>query len=218
MKIIKPSYEIIFPLGENGLINECRKIERIGRICYKSEDKITDNSWKKFVSMLRERQHGAMLEHSSMSVIFTTSRGVTHELVRHRLASFGQESTRYCNYNQDKFGKEISVIDPFIITGAGDSDSYSSWKLSCEEAEKRYFKILEKGYSPQIARAVLPTCTKAEIGITCNFREFFHIFSLRISKNAHPEICELMTPLYKYLHNIIPEIFTIDSVDNFLGI
>lgn len=213
MKIVKADSEIIFPLDNEGIINECKKIEKIGRVCYKSEDKITENSWKNFVMMLRKNKHGAMLEHSSLSVKFITSRGVTHELIRHRLASFAQESTRYCAYNKDKFNNEITVIDPFISGGKCDSDSYKEWRELCEKAEKSYFKVLDLGYSPQIARGVLPTCLKAEICVTTNFREWLHIFDLRISKFAHPEICALMTPLYKHLHSIIPEVFTIDRIE-----
>jgi thymidylate synthase (FAD) len=211
MNIIGATSEIIFPFDDEGLINECKKIEKIGRVCYKSEDKITNDSWKKFVLMLRKNKHGAMLEHSSLSVKFITSRGVTHELVRHRLASFAQESTRYCSYNKDKFGNEITVISPFVEKGT--DSAWNSWKLSCEEAEKQYFNILKEGFSPQIARAVLPTSLKAEICVTANFREWLHIFDLRISKFAHPEICILMLPLYKHLHKIIPEVFTIDRIE-----
>lgn len=209
MKLEKPKYEIIYP---QDFIIECKKIERMGRICYKSEDRIIDDSWKKFVTMLREKQHGAMLEHSSMSVIFTTDRGVSHELVRHRLASFAQESTRYCNYSKEKFDGQITFIEPWHDK----TDTTNNWRDTMAQIEKSYHYLIENGYSPQIARSVLPNSLKTEIGVTANFREWLHIFELRISVAAHPAIVSLLTPLYQYLNSIIPEIFTIEKVDKYL--
>ena len=148
MKIIKPSYEILTPISDGG-IKELQHIEKIGRVCYKSEDRITDDgeSAKKFVKMLISNGHEAMIEHSSLSVKFVVDRGVSHELVRHRIASFAQESTRYCNYSKDKFGNEITVILPcFFDTGMGilsNSLVYQEWKLACECAEERYFNLLK---------------------------------------------------------------------------
>ena len=148
MKIIKPSYEILTPISDGG-IKELQHIEKIGRVCYKSEDRITDDgeSAKKFVKMLISNGHEAMIEHSSLSVKFVVDRGVSHELVRHRIASFAQESTRYCNYSQDKFGNEIIVILPcFFDTGMGilsNSLVYQEWKLACECVEERYFNLLK---------------------------------------------------------------------------
>jgi thymidylate synthase (FAD) len=214
MKVVDQSYQIIYPNNcPNGLIDECKKIELAGRTCYKSEDKITDDSWKKFVTMLRDKQHGAMLEHSSITIKFITSRGVLAELTRHRLASYAVESTRYCNYSKEKFDKEIAVIDPFISEGICDSTVYKEWKETCEKAEESYFKLLEYGYTPQIARSVLPTCLKTEITMTMNFRELIHILKLRCSKSAHPEIRALFLPLYKYLKEVIPEVFLIKDLE-----
>jgi thymidylate synthase (FAD) len=212
MKIVKQSYEILSPVVPLGLVEECKKIEKAGRLCYKSEDKITDDSWRKFITMLREKQHGAMLEHSSMTLKLITDRGVLAELTRHRIASFAVESTRYCNYSKDKFSNEITVIDPFIEEC--DDKVYKDWKELCEFSEKKYFDILSKGYTPQIARSVLPQSLKCEIIITANFREYLHIFTLRCSKAAHPSIRNLFLPVYKELNKIIPEIFTIKEIDD----
>lgn len=207
MRIIDAGYKILTPISENG-IEELQHIERIGRVCYKSEDKITSDgeSAKRFVRMLIKNNHGAMLEHSSLSVLFTVDRGVTHEMVRHRMASFAQESTRYANYSKDKFGNEITVIAPKF-----DNDyMYTDWKEACEFAERKYLRLLELGVSPQIARSVLPTSTKADITITTNYREWRHILNLRAAGTTgtpHPQIAEVMVPLLKELQEKIPVVF-----------
>ena len=212
MKIIKPSYEILTPISDGG-IKELQHIEKIGRVCYKSEDRITDDgeSAKKFVKMLISNGHEAMIEHSSLSVKFVVDRGVSHELVRHRIASFAQESTRYCNYSKDKFGNEITVILPcFFDTGMGvlsNSLVYQEWKLACECAEERYFNLLKMGATPQQARTVLPNSLKTEITITANYREWRNFFKLRTAEASHPQMREITIPLLKELQTLIPIIF-----------
>ena len=212
MKIIKPSYEILTPISDGG-IKELQHIEKIGRVCYKSEDRITDDgeSAKKFVKMLISNGHEAMIEHSSLSVKFVVDRGVSHELVRHRIASFAQESTRYCNYSKDKFGNEITVILPcFFDTGMGilsNSLVYQEWKSACECAEERYFNLLKMGATPQEARTVLPNSLKTEITITANYREWRNFFKLRTAEAAHPQMREVTIPLLKELKTLIPIIF-----------
>ena len=212
MKIIKPSYEILTPISDGG-IKELQHIEKIGRVCYKSEDRITDDgeSAKKFVKMLINNGHEAMIEHSSLSVKFIVDRGVSHELVRHRIASFAQESTRYCNYSKDKFGNEITVILPcFCDTGIGvlsNSLVYQEWKLACECAEERYFNLLKMGATPQQARTVLPNSLKTEITITANYREWRNFFKLRTAEASHPQMREVAIPLLKELKTFIPIIF-----------
>ena len=212
MKIIKPSYEILTPISDGG-IKELQHIEKIGRVCYKSEDRITDDgeSAKKFVKMLISNGHEAMIEHSSLSVKFVVDRGVSHELVRHRIASFAQESTRYCNYSKDKFGNEITVILPcFFDTGMGilsNSLVYQEWKLACEYAEERYFNLLKMGATPQEARTVLPNSLKTEITITANYREWRNFFKLRTAEASHPQMREVTIPLLKELKTLIPIIF-----------
>ena len=212
MEIIKPSYEILTPISDGG-IKELQHIEKIGRVCYKSEDKITEDgeSAKKFVKMLISNGHEAMIEHSSLSVKFVVDRGVSHELVRHRIASFAQESTRYCNYSKDKFGNEITVILPcFFDTGMGilsNSLVYQEWKLACECAEERYFNLLKMGATPQQARTVLPNSLKTEITITANYREWRNFFKLRTAESSHPQMREVTIPLLKELKTLIPIIF-----------
>ena len=206
MKIIKPSYEILTDISENG-IKELQHIEKIARVCYKSENLITKDgeSAKKMVKMLIDRDHTAMIEHSSLSVKFVVDRGVSHELVRHRLASFAQESTRYCNYSNDKFGKEITVIEPCFFSSL--SDSYTFWKHAMESAEEHYFSLLYSGATPQEARSVLPNSTKTEITLTANYREWRNFFKLRTTKVAHPQMREVTIPLLKELKTRLPIIF-----------
>ena len=218
MNILKAGFEILTPISEGG-IEELKHIEKIGRVCYKSEGKITENgeSAKKFVKMLIDRGHEAMIEHSSLSVKFVVDRGVSHELVRHRIASFAQESTRYVNYSLEKFGNEINVID--IRDGINldnkmknmDSDTISAimgeWCLAMEDAEKHYMKMIELGATPQIARSVLPNSTKTEITITANYREWRNFFKLRVPNTAHPQMREVTIPLLKELKRRLPIIF-----------
>lgn len=146
-----------------------------------------------------------MIEHSSLSVKFIVDRGVSHELVRHRIASFAQESTRYCNYSKDKFGKEITVIEPCFFSPL--SDSYTFWKHATESAEAHYFSLLDSGATPQEARSVLPNSTKTEITITANYREWRNLFKLRTAKAAHPQMREVVIPLLKELKEKLPIIF-----------
>ena len=219
MKIIKPSYEILTPISDGG-IKELQHIEKIGRVCYKSENRITDDgeSAKKFVKMLISNGHEAMIEHSSLSVKFVVDRGVSHELVRHRIASFAQESTRYCNYSKDKFGNEITVILPcFFDTGMGilsNSLVYQEWKLACECAEEHYFNLLKMGATPQQARTVLPNSLKTEITITANQREWRNFFKLRTAEASHPQMREITIPLLKEIKTLIPIIFDDIEVEN----
>ncbi len=218
MKIINPTFEILSEISEGG-IKELQHIERIGRVCYKSEDRITEDgeSAKKFVKMLIEKGHEAMIEHSCLSVKFTVDRGVSHELVRHRIASFAQESTRYCNYTKDKFGSEISVIclmggilldnKTNSLSGEDISKLINEWSAAMKDAERHYFKMIEIGATPQIARSVLPNSAKTEITITANYREWRNFFKLRTPNSAHPSMREVTIPLLKQLKQRIPIIF-----------
>lgn len=204
MKIIKASYEILTPISENGK-TELQFIEKIGRVCYKSEDRITDSSAETFVKMLIDRGHEAMIEHSILTVKFICDRATSHELVRHRLCSFAQESQRYCNYSGDKFDNEVTFIEPSYI----DSNlSLECWKNSMYKAELDYLGAIKNwGLTPEEARAVLPNSTKTEIVITANYREWRNILKLRTSKAAAPQMRELMIPLLKELQGKIPVIF-----------
>lgn len=203
MKIINASYRIETPTysGEKLL----KSIEQAGRTCYKSEDRITDESAEAFVRMLIERGHESVLEHASITVRFVCDRGVSHEIVRHRIASFSQESTRYCNYSNDRFRNEITFIKPcFLEDGTG---GYKLWKQAMFVAEKEYFDLLNWGFTPQEARSVLPNSTKTEIIMTANLREWRHFLKLRTAKAAHPQMRELTVPLLKELQEWIPVIF-----------
>lgn len=206
MKVIEPSYEILTEISKGG-IKELKHIEKIGRVCYKSEDKITEDgeSAKKFVKMIINRGHEAMIEHSSLSVKFIVDRGVSHELVRHRIASFAQESTRYCNYSKDKHGGEITFIQPCFFEE--NSDKYNRWCSAMICCEKLYMLLLKDGATPQEARSVLPNSTKTEITITANYREWRNFFKLRTAKAAHPQMREVTVPLLTELKKRLPIIF-----------
>ena len=189
-----------------------KKIERIGRTCYKSEDRITDDSAVKFVKMLVENGHEAMIEHVHVSVRIICDRGVSHEIVRHRMASYAQESTRYCNYGKDKFGKEITVIEPNFWNDKPDCKKV--WEEAMKQAEEAYMKLIELGATPQEARSVLPNSLKTEIVVTMNLREWRHFFKLRTDKAAHPQIREIAVPLLKAFKEKIPVVFDDINCDN----
>lgn len=204
MIIVKPSFKILSKIEPK---DQLQLIERIGRVCYKSEDRIdkTGDSAKKLISNLLKWHHEAVIEHSFLSVKFICDRGVTHELVRHRIASFAQESTRYCNYANEKFGRQITVIEPYFYKK--DPKKYATWKKAMELAEQSYFDLLKQGSTPQEARSVLPNSLKTEITVTSNFREWRNIFRLRCAPDAHPQARELLIPLLKELQKKIPIIF-----------
>lgn len=202
MKIIRPWFEIITPIQATDVM---RRIEEIGRTCYKSEAKITEGSAAKFVHNLIRSGHESVLEHCTISVRFTVDRGVSHEIVRHRLASYSQESTRYCNYGQDKFGNEITVIAPCYLKV--DSPAYLIWKTACESCELAYLALLDQGCTPQEARSVLPNSLKTELVMTANIREWRHFLKLRCSKAAHPQIREVAIGLRNQLIDLLPHLF-----------
>lgn len=205
MRVVKAGYEILDELNGAEIL---KKIERVARVCYKSEDKITEGSAEKMVKALIKRGHEAMLEHYSFSVKFICDRGVSHEIVRHRLASFAQESTRYCNYSKEGFGGEIAVIKPLYLSE--DTEGYKSWLKTCEYMEAQYFALLDFGCTPQEARAVLPNSLKTEIVVTANLREWRHFFKLRavgVTGAPHPQMREVAVPLLKELRERVPIIF-----------
>ncbi len=202
MKIIRPSHEILsMPDGDAIL----KLIELAGRTCYKSEEKITPDSAKKFATGIIKSGHHSVIEHVSITVRFVCDRGISHEIVRHRLASYSQESTRYANYSKDKFGSKITVIKPLFWEEG--SPEYEEWASAMREAERHYMKLLSLGAKAEQARSVLPNSLKTEIVMTCNVREWKWVFKLRCSKAAHPQIRELMLPLLKELHEKIPVLF-----------
>jgi len=199
MKIINQSWNIynIF----DGL-EILKKLERIGRVSYKSEDKITEDSAAKFVKMLIDSGHESTIEHVSLTVHIITDRGVSHELVRHRIASFTQESTRYCNYSKGKFGSELTVIMPPL-----QPVELSEWKITIQAIEASYLRLINEGVSSQLARLVLPHSLKTELYMTMNFREWRHFFKLRTSPKAHPQMRELALGMLNNLKHMVPVIF-----------
>lgn len=185
------------------------QLERIGRTCYKSEEKIGAESARKFITKLIESGHEAMLEFFDITVRFITNRGVTHELVRHRLCSYAQESTRYINYSK----KPMTFIIPCWLEADFKSEEQPSAEMmlfveSCLEAQRNYIRLIkEYNWHPQQAREVLPNSLKTEIVIKANIREWRHIFRLRCSKPAHPQMRALMEPLRQELQGIFPYFF-----------
>lgn len=189
------------------------KIERAGRICYQSTHKIEDGSAEKFIKMIIANGHESVLEHEKITVRVVCDRGVTHEIVRHRIASYSQESTRYCNYSADRFGNQISIID--IFNAMDDCQAikdvqtaFEVWMLAMEESEKSYIKLINLGVPPQLARGVLPNSLKTEIYITMNLREWRHFFKLRTTLKAHPQMREITIPMLKEFTRMLPCVFS----------
>lgn len=211
MQIISPSVDILSAVDGQAIL---RHLELVGRTCYKSEGLITDTSAENFVRKLIARGHDAIIEHESISVRFICDRGVSHELVRHRLASYAQESTRYCNYSKSQFNGEITVIKPCFLVE--DTEAYRQWEWSMHWAECAYFDLLNIGLSPQEARCVLPNSLKTEVVMTANLREWRTVLRLRCSKAAHPQMREVMLILLEKLHSLIPVVFD-DIYEEYLG-
>lgn len=214
IKFIKPSYSIETPSEiMEGFLSH---IERAGRTCYKSEDKITDDSAKEFVRKIIKLGHESVIEHCSITARFICDRGVTHELVRHRLASFSQESTRYVNYG--KMGIEFIIPEWCTNIQPGEHDisdlvrfsfhtGEAIWAASVYNSAMTYNKLLELGWSPQQARGVLPNSLKTEIVVTANLREWRTIGKQRRPKGAHPQMREIMIPFFQDLNERIPVVF-----------
>ncbi|MBR4983252.1 MAG: FAD-dependent thymidylate synthase [Lachnospiraceae bacterium] len=202
MRVIEPWFEILDEIkGEEML----KRIERIGRVCYKSEDKITEDSAVKFVGNILRSGHESVIEHEKISVRIVCDRGVTHEVVRHRIASYSQESTRYCNYSKEKFGKELTFVKP--LYWEEDCKEYKLWLDTMQNIEDTYNKLIEMGAEAQQARSVLPNSLKTEIVVTMNLREWRHFFKLRTAKRAHPQMREIACPLLEAFKKVVPVIF-----------
>jgi len=216
VKLVKQGHQILSRISIDG-IEELQRIEIAGRTCYKSEERITPDgeSAKRFVKMIIDNGHEAMLEHSSLSVRFICSRGVSHEIVRHRLFSFAQESTRYCNYSKGKFGGECTFIVPPDMPWSVDTEDYVNsnnsikiyWFNSLVSAEDDYTNLIEMGWKPEQARDVLPNALKTEIVVTGNYREWRHFFKLRCDEKAHPHIRILAKDLLEDIKLRIPVVF-----------
>ncbi len=208
MQIISPSVEI---LGNPDPRQMLRNMEAAGRVCYKSEANIKENTAGPFLRRLVQSGHESVIEHEKLSVKIICDRGVTHEIVRHRIASYSQESTRYCNYTKDKFGNELTFIKP-LFWDEGDT-CYTLWKEQMASIEKGYFALIEAGATPEEARSVLPNSLKTEIVVTMNMREWRHFFRLRGSKAAHPQIREIVRLLLPKFRELLPDLFEDIVVD-----
>lgn len=223
MILIKPSYVI-----ENLDVNKLKFVEKFGRICYKSEENMTDETLQKFLKRIIDSGHESVIEHFSFSVRFIIDRGVSHELVRHRLAAFSQESTRYCSYNKDRFGGQITyIIPPWLMdVNPGEYKSIYDleglskpsllWLFEMLNIESKYMELTNTyNWTAQQARSILPNSLKTEIAVTANLREWRHIFKMRAAPDAHPQMREIMIPLLNEVRSIIPIIF--DDIHNILN-
>ena len=183
-----------------------RRIEQAGRTCYKSgvSDDVSD-SHLRFVRMIIRNGHESVLEHEKISARIICDRGVTHEIVRHRLGSYSQESTRYCNYSHDKFGSEITCITPSFWQN--NAELLGAWRNAMEQAEQTYFHMLSQGAAPEQARSVLPNSLKTEIVVTYNLREWRHFLRLRTAKAAHPQMREVALLALRLLQERVPVVF-----------
>lgn len=202
MRIIEPGFEIVDLLDGNEML---KRIERAGRVCYKSEAGITNDSAIRFVKNIIRNGHESVIEHEKITVKIICDRGVSHEIVRHRIASYSQESTRYCNYYAEKFENELTFIKPYFWNK--DFAKYKIWENTMLYIEKAYMELIEAGAKPQEARSVLPNSLKTEIIVTMNLREWRHFFKLRADNAAHPQMRQIALPLLKEFQNEIPVIF-----------
>lgn len=201
MKIIKPYIELEKIDG----IDIMKKIEKACRTCYRSENNITEDSYKKLLNNCIIRGHESVLEHEKITVRMYVDIGVYKDLTRHRIASFSIESTRYCNYGKDKFDNEIKVIDPCNIE---EETIYKEWEEAIKVIEEKYLNMAKMGATPDQMRMILPHSTASEVVMTANIREWRHILELRTTKHVHPSVRQVMIPFLLYLKQEMPEIFS----------
>lgn len=209
MIIVKPKVLVPEKALDSDLLG---KLERYARVCYKSEDKMSNQGDPIFIERIIKSGHESVIEHEKVTVMFIIDRGISHEVVRHRIAAYSQESTRYCRYNQNKFGNEITVIEPFFFSE--NKTAYRYWAEACLAAEKNYMALLDAGHSAQEARSVLPTCLKTEMVVTYNMREWRHFFRLRCDAAAHPQMRQVTIPLLKLFKISFPALFEDIEYDN----
>lgn len=181
-----------------------KRIERACRTCYRSEDKISEESYKNLLTNCLNRGHESVLEHEKITVRIYSDIGTYKDLTRHRFVSFSVESTRYCSYNKDKYGNEIAVVNPVYIE---DKEVFETWKKAIEDMEKAYMKMKELGASTDMCREILPHSTAAEYTMTANIREWKHILELRTTNHVHPAIRQVLIPLLLLFKEQMPEIF-----------
>lgn len=209
MKTVIPSFEI---LGNVNSVEILKNLEYYARTCYKSEGLISDDSAAPFLRRIIKNGHESVIEHEKVTVKITCDRGVSHEIVRHRIASYSQESTRYCNYSKEKFGNELTFIKPFFWEEG--SQEYQIWKAQMQAIENNYLNLIRLGAPPDQARTILPNSLKTEIVVTMNFREWRHFFRLRTSKRAHPQMREISIPLFFKFRELFPPLFDDIQIDS----
>ena len=199
MILIQPKIEV-----ENyNPIQIMKNIERACRTCYRSENFITEESYKKLLKNCINRGHESVLEHEKITVRMTCDIGVYKDLTRHRFGSFSIESTRYCNYSKDKFDNNIKFIEPIYFD---DGDKGQLWADTMMEIESQYMKMATAGCTPDEMRMILPHSTAAEVTMTANIREWRHILDLRTKKMTHPAIRQLLIPLLLKFQEDMPEL------------
>ena len=203
MKIIEPRAELAQDLDAAEIM---RHLERAGRVCYKSESKISDTSAEKFIANIIKSGHESVIEHVSVTFKIICDRGVSHEIVRHRLASYSQMSTRYCDYSGDKFGGELSFIKPCFW--ADGDENFELWRQAMEYAEKIYLSMRKNGARPEQARSILPNSLATEIFMTANLREWRHFLKLRTSPRAHPQMRQIALQICATFKENLPVIFS----------
>ena len=203
MKLIDPSIEILSPIDGKAIM---KLLEKAGRTCYKSEDLITDNSCDKFVGAILSKHHESVIEHVSITVKFIGSRSMSHQLVRHRIASYSQESQRYCNYTRNKFGGDIIFIKPIKYDG-WDFNTQGLFDGALSIAETHYQELIAAGLQAQDARDVLPNACKTEVVATMNLRSWRHFFKMRTDVHAQDEIRFLANQLLAEFKKELPIIF-----------
>ena len=201
MKIIEPSVELVEDFDAAAVI---QKLERAGRVRYKSEGNIKADSAEKFIRGIIKRGHESVIEHATVSFKIVCDRGVTHELVRHRLASYSQESSRFCDYSAGKFGGELTFIKPCFWTD--DDENFQLWKATMAQLEKTYLAMRAAGARPEEARSILPNSLKTEIFVTMNLREWRHFLKLRTAKAAHPQMRFVAGQILEILRDKLPVI------------
>ena len=201
MRVVKPYVSIINPINYQEILYH---IEKCGRTCYQSLSEPGIAASERFIKKLINTGHESVLEHFSISVKFVGSRSFTHEMVRHRLGAYSQESTRYCSYNKDKFGNQITVIEPSYFNS---ETEYTIWYETCLAAEQGYFALLAAGANAQKARTVLPQSTKSELVVTNNLRQWRHVLRTRTTLVCHPEMRELAIPLLALFKEQLPVFF-----------
>ena len=225
MKLIRESVELTIlgePLDSMSEGKLGRFLESCGRVCYKSENKITEDSHKKFLKTIIKSGHESILEHANISAKIVTNRGVTHELVRHRIGvAYSQESTRYCNYSGDRFGNELSFVVPVWVTDEN-LEKYNNntfvhdymmdpvyiWKSQMQSAEHMYQYLLKLGWTPEKAREILPNSLATTIMTTFNLRAWRHVLKQRLDKKCHPQMRFMMFQLAENLNKYLPLFFS----------